>query len=357
MLSSFLRRLGGPAALLPTLVVAAMAIVLPTTLRAAPAAEEGRAGEEPSLGPVVIYTYDVFPEPLVTAVVDHMDAVHGVEVDFRRFQETGGILSQLRREGDDTPADVVIGLDNTYADEILNTELFLFYRPKDLSLVNSDLLTEDLPVVPFDYGHIMFNYDSKALEDPPETWEDLTDERFRESIILMDPRTSSPGRNFLLFTVAYFGEDGFIDYWRRLRPSILTFTSTWSEGYGLYTQGEAPIVLSYDTSPAYHIAFEETERYRNLILGDSAYAQVEYAGVVAGSDRPDHAHLVIDYLVSQEFQNQIPLNQFMYPINPNASLPEAFDETARASEIINLDVARVAENFDEWLGAWEEIMR
>ena len=335
----------------------AAALVATASLIAAPSAEGGGIDGAGAQEPVLIYTYDVFPEPLETAVVEHMADAHGVEVIFERFQETGGILSQLRREGDETPADVVIGLDNTYADEILNTELFAFYRPEDLSLVDQSLLSDELPVVPFDYGHIMLNYDSEALDDPPETWEELTDERFRDSIILMDPRTASPGRNFLLFTVAYFGEDGFLDYWRRLSPNILTFTATWSEGYGLYTQGEAPIVLSYDTSPAYHIAFEETERYRNLILSDSAYAQVEYAGLVAGSDRREDAGLVIDYLVSQEFQNQVPLNQFMYPINPNASLPEAFDETARASEIINLDVGRVAENFDEWLGAWEEIMR
>lgn len=307
---------------------------------------------------LTVYTYDVFPEALAEAMVDYMDQSHGVTLSVRRFPETGGVFAQLLTEKDDPQADVVIGLDNTYLARIYEEDLFVPYRPRDLEVVDDSLLVDpQFRAVPFDFGHIVLNYDSENLSDPPETWDELTDERYRDSIVLMDPRSSSPGRNFLLFTVAYFGEDGYLDYWRRLSPNILTFASTWSEGYGLYTQGEAPIVLSYDTSPGYHIYYEDTTRYRNLILSDAAYAQVEVAGIVRGTDLLEASRRLIDYIVSPEFQALIPLNQVMYPIHPGVELPEAFLQVERPDRIINLDEEVVADNFQTWLDEWESVLR
>jgi len=173
----------------------------------------------------------------------------------------------------------------------------------------------------------------------------------------MNPATSSPGRNFLLFTIAVFGEEGYLEFWRKLKPNILTVAPGWSEGYGLYTQGEAPIVLSYDTSPAYHRQFENETRYENLILDDSAYAQVEVAGIVRGAPNLANARRLMDFLVSPELQSLIPLNQVMYPIHPGVELPEAFKAVKRAGHLVSLDEQKVAERLDTWLEQWEAVMR
>ncbi|MFP4153071.1 MAG: thiamine ABC transporter substrate-binding protein, partial [Alkalispirochaeta sp.] len=162
---------------------------------------------------------------------------------------------------------------------------------------------------------------------------------------------------FLYHTVHYFGEEGYLDFWQDLEPNILTITSGWSEGYGLYSQGEAPIVLSYETSPAYHIAYEETERYRNLIVGDGGYAQVEVMGITTDAPNGENARRAVDFILSREFQREIPLNQFMFPVREDVTLPDAFTALDRPERSVFLDVAEVDANFERWLADWEAVMR
>lgn len=211
--------------------------------------------------------------------------------------------------------------------------------------------------MPFDYGSVTLNYDSRRLDVPPNTWEDLLDPRLKRSIILMNPSTSSPGRNFLLFTIAEFGEKKYLEFWEKLKPNILTITAGWSEGYGLYTEGEAPIVLSYDTSPTYHIMYENEDRYKNVFLGGKAYAQIEVAGIIRGAVNPEYGRRFMDFIVSEEFQSLIPENQIMYPIHPGIQLPEAFEKTEKPSQLVLLNEETVATRINDWLEAWEETMR
>ncbi len=323
---------------------------------AAEAAAAEAAAAEP--GALTIYTYDAFPQSLETLIATHFEEAYGVTPTLERHQDTGGLYNQLWLERAAPRADAAIGLDNTYIGRALDADLFQAYRPREADAIRDHLVIDpEFRLTPFDWGHVLLNYDSERLPDPPTTWEELLDPRLSESIILMNPATSSPGRNFLLLTIAVHGEDGYLDYWRRLSPNILTITSGWSEGYGLYSQGEAPIVLSYESSPPYHIAFEDTDRYRNLILDDHGYAQIEVAGVLSGATNVENARRLIDFLLSVEFQREIPLNQFMYPVRADVELPEAFNLVDTAGTSIFLPVERVDENFDRWLSDWLEVMQ
>ncbi len=314
-------------------------------------------GKEPADNRLVIYTYDSFPAGLEEHIRSTLEA-EGVTSEMLRFEDSGGVMAQILLEKDNPQADVVIGLDNTYLARAIEEDLFQTYKPVGLALAHERLLVDpEYRLIPFDYGSITFNYDSELLPNPPESWEELLDPAYRDKIIVMNPTTASPGRNFLLFTIAEFGEDGYLDFWEELKPNILTVTAGWSEGYGLYTQGEAPIVLSYDTSPAYHLHFEDTDRYKNLIFNGRAYAQVEVAGMLKGAENPDAAKRCMDVIVSKEFQDLVPLNNIMYPVHPEAELPKAFIEAESATEIVNMDERKVAEKLDEWLAAWEELMR
>ena len=316
----------------------------------------GEAADDP--GALTIYTYDAFPQSLEVLITTHFEEAYGVTPTLERHQDTGGLYNQLWLERAAPRADAAIGLDNTYIGRALEAGLFQAYRPGEADAIRDHLVIDpEFRLTPFDWGHVLLNYDSERLPDPPTTWEELLDPRLSESIILMNPATSSPGRNFLLLTVAVHGEDGYLDYWRRLSPNILTITSGWSEGYGLYTQGEAPIVLSYESSPPYHIAFEDTDRYRNLILEDHGYAQIEVAGVLSGAANVENARRLIDFLLSVDFQREIPLNQFMYPVRADVELPEAFNLVETAGTSIFLPVDEVDENFDRWLSDWREVMQ
>ncbi|MFP4115255.1 MAG: thiamine ABC transporter substrate-binding protein [Spirochaetota bacterium] len=309
-------------------------------------------------GELVVYSYDAFPEALETLVVDHFRSEFSVAASVERFQDTGDLYNQTWLERDDPQGDVVIGLDTTYVGRALEAELFQAYEPAGAERLRSSVLVDsEFRLTPFDWGHIVLNYDSEALANPPSTWDDLLDPSLRESIILMNPATSSPGRNFLLMTIAVHGEDGYLEFWERLKPNVLTITSGWSEGYGLYTEGEAPIVLSYETSPAYHIAYEDTDRYRNLIINEAGYAQIEVAGITNGAPNLVNARRLMDFLLTDAVQSEIPLSQFMYPAVDGVTLPEAFEQVERADETLYLPVDRVDASFEQWLADWQEVMQ
>jgi len=158
-----------------------------------------------------------------------------------------------------------------------------------------------------------------AIEDhPPASLEDLTKPEYSKKIILMDPRTSTPGLGFLAWTQAVY-KDGWKDYWKRLAPSILVMTPGWDTGYGLFTKGEAPLVLSYSTSPAYHKAYEKTERYKALVFAEGHSAQIELAGILTSSRHKKDAEKFLDFLVSEEAQALLPETQWMY--QPTSPLP------------------------------------
>ncbi|MFP4330449.1 MAG: thiamine ABC transporter substrate-binding protein [Alkalispirochaetaceae bacterium] len=337
-------------------LLATLFLLLGIAAVSASGATEGEQGE--AEGPLVVYTYDAFPEALETVMVDYFRETLEEEVEFQRFADTGGLFNQLFLEREAPRADVAIGLDTSYLGRALEEEFFEPYRPEGADLLRPELVVdEEFRVTPFDYGGVTLNYNSELLPEPPGSWEELLSEEYRDSIILMNPNTSSPGRNFLLFTIAEFGEQGYLDFWEDLQPNILTITPGWSEGYGLYSQGEAPIVLSYETSPAYHLAYEDTDQYRPLIFDDEAYWQIEVAGIVRGTPRRELAEAFIDKMLSEEFQREIPLNQFMYPVRDDLELPEAFTAFDRAEEKVDLAPERVAEMMDQWLEEWEDTMR
>lgn len=168
--------------------------------------------------------------------------------------------------------------------------------------------------------------------------------------------TSSPGQVFLLTTIALYGEDGYLDYWRGLKKNLLTITPGWDEAYGIYTAGEAPLVLSYGTSPVYHLLYDKTERYQALVLDNSAYAQIEGMGIVKGTANLKEAQQLVEYLLSPEFQSLIPESQFMYPVTNDAKLPASFKIAAQAGRILNLPQEKIAQNLDRWLSDWEKVI-
>ena len=313
-----------------------------------------RGGDDDA--PFLIYTYDAFPAPLVTLIGDSLFA--GDETfEVERFADAGGLLNQLLAESASPRADVVIGLDATQLPDILRSDLLEAYRPDAAPAIESSLIVDDaFRVVPFDYGGITLNYDSDVIDDPPSTWEDLLDPRFENSIILMNPAVSSPGRNFLLLSIYHFGIEDYLNFWESLKPNILTVTGTWYEGYGLFTEGEAPIVLSYETSPAYHREYEGSDRYRSIFLDGNAYVQIEVAGIVRGTKKRRSAEKLIDFILSEEFQSEIPLNQFMYPVIGSVPLPASFD-SEQSRTLVRLNTSQVDAGIEEWIEAWEMVMR
>ncbi len=306
---------------------------------------------------LTVYTYSSFPVPLMEHAKSHFRKTFGAKVEFKSFSDTGPLFNQLIQEKQNPLADVVIGVDNNYLVKAMKYDLFQPYRPKAVAKIKREFLFDQrFLLTPFDYGLVLFNYDREKLGRVPRSHKDLLDPYYKGKIIIENPQTSSPGQVFLLTTIALYGEKGYLDYWKALKKNILTIAPGWDEAYGIYTNGEAPIVLSYGTSPVYHFIHEHTERYQPLVLDDAAYAQIEAMGIVKGTRNAKLAQAFEEYVLGPEFQNLIPENQYMYPVRQNLQLPESFRIAARVKKVLNLPGEKVAKNMDTWLNQWEKVI-
>jgi len=274
---------------------------------------------------LVIWTYDSFnsewgPGPDVSKVFEEKT---GIKITWVSHGDAGEIASRLIQEGKNSNADIILGVDQNLAPRVLNSGLLEAYRPKGAEKIFKELvLDSEFRITPFDYSYFAIVYDSQAVNNPPQSLEDLTSPQFKQKLILIDPRTSSPGLGFFAWVKEIYG-DNWKDYWQRLNPSILTIANGWSSAYGLFTHGEAPLVLSYTTSPGYHLEYEQTERYRAAIFTDGHAMQIEAAGLLKSAKNKNNAKAFLDFMISPDFQNIIPLTNWMYTVI-DIPLPASF---------------------------------
>jgi thiamine transport system substrate-binding protein len=274
---------------------------------------------------VVIWTYDSFnsewgPGPELSK---KFEAETGIAIRWVNHGDAGAVLSRLLLEGKNAGADIILGLDQNLAGRALGSGLLEAYKPKGAEGIFPELLIDrNYRLTPLDYSYFAIVYDSQLIPNPPRRLEDLTKPEYRNKLILMDPRTSSPGLGFLAWTKEVYGA-AWKDYWRRLAPSILTIADGWDSGYGLFTAGEAPMVLSYTTSPGYHLEYEETERYKAAIFTDGHPIQIEAAGLLGAGKNKENARAFLDFMLSPSFQDLIPLTNWMYPVI-DIPLPASF---------------------------------
>lgn len=325
-------------------------LALLAPLGAAPASEASGAEAQE----LVVYTYDSFvsewgPGP---KVIPKFEQQYGAKVNLVSVGDAGQVLNRAILEKDRPQADIVVGIDNNLLARAREEEILQAYRSPNLQRVPPELRFDETDsVTPFDYGWFAFVYDSQALADPPGSLEELADPRFRGKVLLEDPRTSSPGLGFLLWTITVYG-DRYLEYWERLRPNILTITEGWDTAYGMFTSGEAPLVLSYTTSPAYHVEFEGTTRYRAALFQEGHYLQVEGMGILKGAPHPDLARRFIDFVLTEQFQAEIPLTNWMYPVDPTVKLPDSFAHAPRPERTLSLAAAQIRRSQERWIGDW-----
>ena len=308
---------------------------------------------------LTIYTYDSFnsewgPGPLV----------------FKRFEEqcacklkvvspgdSGTVLNRVILEKANPQADIMLGLNNSELEKSFSYDLWEPYRSSLLEKVPVDLrVDKKYRVTPFDYSFIAFVYDSQKLEKPPKNLQDLLDPKYNRKIVIENPKTSSPGLSMLHWTIAVYGEQGYLDYWKKLQPNLLSVTDGWSAAYGMFTKGEVPLVLSYVTSPAYHLEYEKTERYQAAVFQEGHYRQIEFAGIIKGTKRFKLAREFIDFMLSENFQNVIPLTNWMFPVVQYQALPDSFRIAPQPKRSPELNPARINQQNSKWLKAWSRVM-
>jgi thiamine transport system substrate-binding protein len=303
---------------------------------------------------LTVYTYGSFPGEYGPGGVikERFEDVCECTLEWVTSDDAGTLLSRLRLEGASTAADVVLGLDTNLMAEAKATGLF---APHSFEFGDLDL---DLPVawtddtfLPFDWGWFAFVYDETRLPSPPQSLAELVDGD-GPPITIQDPRTSTPGLGLLLWLRNVYGDEAGAA-WERLAPKIVTVTQGWSEAYGLFLEGEAEMVLSYTSSPAYHVAVEGDARYKAAIFPEGHELQVEVAAMTATADDPELARAFLAFMLADPFQSAIPEGNWMYPARlPEDGLPPSFNALDTPGKSHLTPPEEVAANRRAWTDEW-----
>lgn len=305
---------------------------------------------------LTVYTYDSFvsdwgPGPAVKAA---FEAECGCELHFVGAGDGAALLARLQIEGARTEADVVLGLDTNLTARAAETSLF---APHGMTPALDLPLAEpwaDPLFLPFDWGWFAFVHDTTRVPNPPRSFDELIASDL--SVVIQDPRSSTPGLGLLMWVEAAHG-DRAAEIWAGLAPRVLTVTAGWSEAYGLFLEGEADMVLSYTTSPAYHLIAEDDPTKAAAPFAEGHYLQVEVAGIVAGTDQPELARRFMAFMVSDAFQSVIPTTNWMYPaVTPAAGLPAGFETLHRPETSLLLSPEEAVARRDAALAVWRDAL-
>ncbi|SDF43984.1 thiamine transport system substrate-binding protein [Celeribacter baekdonensis] len=299
--------------------------------------------------PLTIYAPDYFasewgPGPAIKAAFE-------AECDCEIEYVTGDVLPRILLEGERTKADVVIGFNSDVTKKARETGLFAPHG-LDLSPLTLPLEWTDDTFLPFNWSYTAFVYDNTKIKNPPASFHDLVNSTEDWSIAIQDPRTSISGLALVLWGKEVFGDDAEAE-WAKLAPKVTTVTKGWSEAYGLFTDGEVDMVLSYTTSPAYHIIAEEDETKSAALFDEGHYFMVELAAKLKGTDQPELADAFMAFILSPTFQNIIPTANWSYPAAlPRDQWPEAFSELNYPEKAIFLDENEADALRDKAIAEW-----
>jgi thiamine transport system substrate-binding protein len=319
---------------------------------------------------ITLLTHDSFnvSEDVLAAFTE----ASGIEVEILRAGDAGGLVNQAVLSANNPQGDVLYGVDNTFLGRALQGDIFESYESPLLENVPPEFILDDeFRVTPIDYGDVCLNYDVAFFAENdlplPESLADLTDPQYEGLLAVENPALSSPGLAFLLATIAEFGEDGeytWLDYWADLRENDVVVTDDWTSAYygefsGASEDGTRPLVVSYASSPPVTVLFADPpvdEAPTGSVTTDgTCFRQIEFAGILSGTEKRAAAEQFIDFMLGVDFQEDVPLQMFVFPVNIEAELPPVFTEnTAIPQNPALMPYDQIDENRAAWIEAWTE---
>lgn len=321
--------------------------------------------ETQSVTQLTVMTHDSFA--VSDEVMEEFESRTGIEVNILFSGDTGSMVNQAVLSKNNPLADVMYGLDNTFLGRALAEDIFVEYRSPQLdSIPDHFQLDSTNQVIPVDYGDVCLNYDINYFSEngiPPVTsLDDLLDDTYQDMLVVENPATSSPGLAFLLLTIDRFGEDGHLDYWKGLDENGLLVVNDWESAY--YAEfstygGTRPIVVSYGSSPPFEILFAEEpveEQTTTAVFGDSTcFRQIEFVGILDGTDNLEAAQAFVDFMLSVEFQEDIPSQMFVFPVNEKAQVDPLFVDYLPSPDVsITMDPNLIDQNRTKWIETWTD---
>ena len=320
---------------------------------------------EEGLQSLSVMTHDSFA--VSDDVLAAFQEANHVKVSFIESGDTGTAVNSAVLAAGKPFADVFYGVDNTFLSRTLKAELFEPYQSPLLAGIPQEFqLDPQHRVLPVDYGDVCLNYDKLYFEDhqlsPPASIEDLLSPEYAGMLAVPNPASSSPGLAFLLATIGHFGEDGYLDYWRGLVENDLKVVNDWETVYNTEFSrwgGTRPVVVSYGSSPPFEVIYAQepmdTPPTGVITADGSCYRQIEFVGILKGTEKRALAEKWVDFMLSTTFQEDMPLQMYVFPVNPEAKLDQAFlDFLAVPDNPVMLDPALITENREKWINDWRE---
>jgi thiamine transport system substrate-binding protein len=320
----------------------------------------------PPPGELVVMTHDSFSAS--EAVIKEFETTANVKLKILKSGDAGAALNKAILAKGNPLADAFFGVDNTFLSRALKADIFDAYKPANaVNIPKEFVLDPDFKLTPVDYGDVCLNYDRAYFQKknlaPPKTLDDLIKPEYKGLTVVENPATSSPGLSFLLATVGYFGKDKYLDFWKAMRANDVLVTEGWEDAYYAKSTwagkgGDRPIVASYATSPAAEVYFSNgklTEPPTGNVLGDGAcFRQIEFVGVLKNAKNPDAARKFVDWMLSKKFQEDIPTQMFVFPVMPDAQLPDFFKFAEKPNKPAVVSAAEIDANREAWIKAWTD---
>jgi len=330
------------------------------------APEKEKTAPAEDLPTLTIMTHDSFS--LSKEVLAAFEKAINARVKILKSGDAGEALNKAILSKNNPLADVFYGVDNTFLSRAVKADIFVPYAPKGIEQVEVGLkLDPENRLIPMDYGDVCLNYDIKWFKDknmiPPAMLEDLLKPAYKGLVVVENPATSSPGLAFLLATVSRFGEQGYLEFWEKLVANEVLVKNGWKEAYwgefSAASQGSRPIVVSYASSPAAEVFFAEVKPEQAptdvVIENGAAFRQVEFAGIIKGTKQIKIAQKAMDFMLSNTFQEDIPLQMFVFPASKTANLPDLFKAHARITqEPARLDPELINTQREAWIRQWTD---
>jgi thiamine transport system substrate-binding protein len=317
---------------------------------------------------LTVMTHDSFA--VSESVVKLFEEANHAKIVFLKSGDAGAVLNKAVLTKDAPLADVLYGVDNTFLSGALENDIFEPYKSSALQEIPKDFKLDDSNrALPVDYGDVCINYDKAYFADKnlavPQSLEDLTKPEYKGLVVAENPATSSTGLAFLLATIAHYG-DAFTEYWQAMKDNGVVVVDGWETAYytnfsGSSGHGPQPMVVSYGTSPAAEVVFAEKpleDAPTGSILGmDTCFRQIEFVGILKGTKNRALAEKFVDFMLGKQFQEDMPLQMFVYPVNPNATLPDVFMKYAQApKQTAILSPEEIATNRKYWIKAWTDVV-
>ncbi len=312
---------------------------------------------------LTLVTNDAFSS--VAYLLDPFTAETGIDINLIAGGDAGSLVNQAILTKNNPLGDVIYGFDNTFLSRVLEADITVPYESPGSAGVSAEMqLDSTYSVTAVDFGDVCINYDKVWFADNgiaiPETFDDLAKPEYDGLLTVQNPATSSPGLAFMLATISEYGEQGWLDYWAKLTENDVEVVSGWDEAYfssfsGAGVGGPRPLVVSYASSPPAEIVFAETpiDEASTGIMESTCFRQVEYIAILQGSEFEAEAQQLIDWWLTDAMQAELPLNYFVFPVNPDTEIPQVFlDYTTVPESPHTLDPDLIAENREQWLDDW-----